>query len=97
MKSRFPNWGRERFENVALERTIDESFASGREFDSSLTDRLVVNMARHEFTDYDEDQNTERFSEACAAIAGALPLARRRVRRTGGSPPARRFRGGASR
>jgi len=73
MRTRFPDWGRECLEKVALEHAIEVSVASGREFDSSLTGRLVANMARHEFTDYDEDQSTERFAEACAAIADRYP------------------------
>jgi hypothetical protein len=58
---------------VALEHAIEVSVAYGREFDGSLTDRLVVNMARHRFTDYDEDQSFERFAQACAAIAERYP------------------------
>ncbi|MFI0447002.1 hypothetical protein [Actinomadura sp. 6N118] len=37
------------------------------------TDRLIVNYLRHECTDYDEDQTSERHRAACEAIAKRYP------------------------
>ena len=36
-------------------------------------DRLVVNLLRHIYTDYDDDQSFDRFSQACDAIARRYP------------------------
>jgi hypothetical protein len=69
VKTWFPDWSRRRLERTALAHAIDVSLAYDRDFDPSLTDRLVVSMLRHEFTDYDDDQRVGSFESACAAIA----------------------------
>ena len=69
MKTRFPSWSRSHLEKVALKHAFDVSFDTGRDFDPTLSDRLVVNMLRHEFSDYDDNQSATNFSAACAEIA----------------------------
>lgn len=76
MKTRFPDWSHRRLERTALAYAIDVSLACDRDFDPSLTDRLVVNMLRHEFTDYGNHQPFENFDSACSAIAERFPWLR---------------------
>jgi hypothetical protein len=69
MKTWFPNCSRPHLERTALDHAIELAVASGRGVETSATDRLVVNMLRHEFTDYDDDPSVANFSSACRAIA----------------------------
>jgi hypothetical protein len=69
----FPNWQRSKLEKIAIQRAIEVNSRYNRDPDCSKTDRLVVNMLRHEFTDYDKDRNLRRFIEACTAISANYP------------------------
>jgi hypothetical protein len=69
----FPNWQGSKLEKIAVQRAIEVNSYYDRDPDCSKTDRLVVNMLRHEFTDYDCDQSTSRFIAACDAISTHYP------------------------
>jgi hypothetical protein len=69
LKTNFPNWYREKLERVAIDHDLERSLWTGFVPGDSPMDRLVVNMLRHEFTNYDENQTQEMHREACEAIA----------------------------
>jgi hypothetical protein len=73
MKIFFPDWSRVQLERTALKHASAISLAYDRDFDPSQTDRLVVNMLRHEFTDYDDNQSVGRFMKACSEMAVRYP------------------------
>jgi hypothetical protein len=67
--TRFPNWSRETLEQAAFDQAMAMDIFSGRDFRTSdSVDRLVVNMLRHEFTDYDNDQRQEHHRLVCLSI-----------------------------
>lgn len=65
----FPDWSRRKLERTAVEHGIDVALAYGREHGDAPTDRLVVNMLRHEFTGYDTDPSQENHRAVCESIA----------------------------
>ena len=73
MRTHLPDLSRAQLERRALEHAIGMSVACGRPFEASNSDRLVVNMLRHEFTDYDDDQSALAHKAACDAIKAAYP------------------------
>jgi hypothetical protein len=74
MKTRFPDWPRERLEKTAIRHACDVALHYARaEVSDAPVDQLVVNMLRHEFTSYDESQTLESHGLACEAIAARYP------------------------
>jgi len=69
----FPDWDRPKLEKIAVRHAIEVNSCYDRDPDYSKTERLVVNMLRHEFTDYDNEQSASRFIAACTAIAAHYP------------------------
>ena len=65
---------RKRLEHMAEHRAmlLDESRGYGYGWTTD-TDQLVVNMLRHEYSDYDRDQSQEAHREVCLAIARRFP------------------------
>ncbi|MEA2591244.1 MAG: hypothetical protein QOD62_1075 [Actinomycetota bacterium] len=74
MKIFLPDWNRERLERTARRHADALSIERGGPgCDSDDTDRLVVNLLRHEFTTYDWDPTEEMKREACLAIKSKYP------------------------
>jgi len=73
IKTFFPDWDRPKLEKIAVRHAIEVNSCYDRDPDYSKTERLVVNMLRHEFTDYDNEQSASRFIAACTAIAAHYP------------------------
>lgn len=74
MRTNLPDWDRARLELTA--RGQGELVAAERGADGPLTndtDRLVVNMCRHEFTTCDDDQSERAHRAACLAIKAKYP------------------------
>jgi hypothetical protein len=69
----FPNWSRSRLECVAREHALDRAIERDDDLGDPPVDRLVVNMLRHEFSDYDEVATAERHAAICRAIATSFP------------------------
>lgn len=71
IKHNFPNWTTEKLQNKALEHA--RALALQREDflwePPDNIDRLVVNMLRHKYTNYDSNQTIQTHKEACLAIA----------------------------
>lgn len=65
----FPGWTRAKLERVAAEHAIEVALSRDGMPSQAQDDRLVVNMLRHEFTNYDNDPNQEAHRRVCAAIA----------------------------
>jgi len=63
-----PSWPRETLERRAIAHVDDVALTRGYVPGDGPTDRLVVNMLRHEFTSYDATQ-TAAARTACEAIA----------------------------
>ena len=77
LRTAFPRWSRARLERVAREHAAAVAMAYGDFADvTAPSERLVVNMLRHEFTDYDDDQSARRHQQACDAIADRYPWLR---------------------
>ncbi|HUZ42331.1 MAG TPA: hypothetical protein VMU68_13190 [Acidimicrobiales bacterium] len=65
----FPRWSQTRLEIVARKRAQAIYLARDRfPSDSHDIDRLVVNMLRHEFSNYDDDQGEEAHRLICRAV-----------------------------
>ena len=73
LKTRFPDWPLGTLERTACEHAAQFYLAYGCDPDFANVDRLVVNMLRHEFTDYDDDQTRTSHAAACRAIAARYP------------------------
>ncbi|MDH2904575.1 MAG: hypothetical protein PXZ08_11605 [Actinomycetota bacterium] len=71
--NQFPEWTRERLEQVATNHAIKIAIERGYEIGDAPVDRLVVNMLRHEFSDYDADPTAPRHAMACRSIAAQFP------------------------
>ena len=69
----FPDRSANRPTKTAIAHADDLAVAFDREPSCAPDSRLVVNMLRHEYIDYDMDQFAERHTEACDAIAAARP------------------------
>lgn len=69
----FPDWTVNKLTKTAIAHAADLSLAFDHEVSCTPDARLVVNMLRHEYTDYDDDQCAARHSEACDAIAATYP------------------------
>jgi hypothetical protein len=70
----FPDWSREKLERIARQRAIELDLDYGRTVsDHESVDRLLVNMLRHELTNYDDDQNQEVDRLACEVIKARCP------------------------
>jgi hypothetical protein len=54
-----PRWPRRKPERVAVEHSIDVALSRDQMPGDAPVDRLVVNMLRHEFTNYDADPTRE--------------------------------------
>lgn len=69
----FPAVSRKRLIRMARDHAADLA-AMCEEADPPDDDhRLVVNMLRHKFTDYDDDQSTSRHRAACERITARYP------------------------
>jgi hypothetical protein len=69
-----PDWHRHRLEAVARKHADELSWMrGGTGNDSDDVDRLVVNMLRHEFTSYEEEQDLRAYRAACVAIGMRYP------------------------
>lgn len=66
----FPAWSREVLERRAISHAEDVALERGHLPGDGPVDRLVVNMLRHEFTNYDSAQTVSMHRAACEAIAG---------------------------
>jgi len=67
--TRFPRWSRDGLEKAARRHRPEVDFAYGHEpSDIDNVDRLVVNMLRHGFSDYDQDQSRDAHRFVCQAI-----------------------------
>ncbi|MFD0353002.1 hypothetical protein ACFVHW_04520 [Streptomyces sp. NPDC127110] len=89
---------RTRLEKLAQKHASELNSFFEREpaFHGVPVERLVVNLLRHEYTDYDEEQTPDRHREACEAIAAAYPWVaeeceRQIQRRTRAEKDAERF------
>ena len=69
----FPDWTVNKLTKTAIGHASDPAIDRDHEPSCAPDVRLVVNMLRHEYTDYDMDQSAERHAEACAAIAATYP------------------------
>lgn len=71
LQTRFPeNWSRSRLKREAVDHTAS---LSDDGYVPADTDRLVVNMLRHEYTNYDDHQTAARHREARQVIAVRFP------------------------
>jgi hypothetical protein len=68
-----PDWSRKQLEDTALAHGGELALLYGREPGEASIERLVVNMLRHEFTDYDVDPSLEAKRRSCVAIAERFP------------------------
>jgi hypothetical protein len=69
VRTRFPLWPRSRLETMARDRAEMLDLVHDRGFREYVdTDRLVVNMLRHEFSDYDDDQSQAAHRVVCEAV-----------------------------
>ena len=74
METFFPDWHRSRLESVAARHADEISFErGGMGCECGDIDRLVVNLLRHEFTSYDDDQSAQAHRAACLAIKARFP------------------------
>ncbi len=71
--TRFPGWTPDKLTKTAIAHAADLAVAFDHELSCTPDARLVVNMLRHEYTDYDVDQCGGRHAEACDAIAATYP------------------------
>lgn len=69
----FPNWTVNKLTKTAIAHAVDLAIERGHDPSCAPDARLVVNMLRHEYTDYDINQSAQRHAEACDAIAGMYP------------------------
>ena len=70
----FPDLSRKRLVRLARDHALSLAVDRGHDdIGNDSDDRLVVNMLRHEFTDYDTDQSAGRHRDACDAIAARYP------------------------
>lgn len=73
-RSRPPDWDRSRLEDRAIAHAEELSWErGGYGWRGGDVDRIVVNMLRHEFTDYDETQSGQTPTAACRAIGARYP------------------------
>jgi len=68
-----PDWSRQKLEETALAHAWELALEFGHDPSEACIERLVVNMLRHEFTDYDADQGQEAKRRICGAIAERFP------------------------
>ena len=73
IRTSFPHRQRSLLEKLAIQSAIEVNSSYRHKPDCSKIDRLIVNMLRHEFTDYDQDRSLSRFIEACNAISANYP------------------------
>jgi hypothetical protein len=74
IRTDFPDLSRKRLVRLARDHALDLALDRGYDDpENAGDDRLVVNLLRHEFTDYDIDQSADRHREACEAIAARYP------------------------
>ena len=74
IQTRFPDWSRVKLETIARQHADEVALAYGRVgAETDDVDRLVVNMLRHEFTNYDDDQIEHAHRLACEAIKARCP------------------------
>jgi len=73
VRTELPNLNRERLENRAQRHADDIAMERGWGDTNCSIDQLVVNMLRHEYTDYDNDQTAARHTAANRAIAARYP------------------------
>lgn len=69
----FPNLSRHRLIKAARDHAVELEVSCGVQATDRDDVRLVVNMLRHEYTDYDADQSAPRHRAACEAIAARYP------------------------
>lgn len=73
IRAELPNLSRRRLIRAARDHALDLAVQYERDTPSGDDHRLVVNMLRHEYTDYDADQCASRHRGACEAIAARYP------------------------
>jgi hypothetical protein len=85
LRTYFPNWDRDKLISRAWQHVNDLAMDRAWEVGASWTPtdnasdtedhdlRVVVNMLRHEHTDYDDDQSNERHAAACRRISEKFP------------------------
>jgi len=71
--TRLPSWSRERLEMTAAAHASVIVAERGWDGPAPAVETLTVNMLRHEFTSYDEDQSDRSHAAACRAIAAKYP------------------------
>jgi len=73
VKIDLPDWSRQKVEKRAFAHAWELALEYGHDPSEACIERLVVNMLRHEFTDYDADQGQEAKRRSCVAIAERFP------------------------
>lgn len=73
IRAEFPALSRRQLVRAARDHALDLAVQYEREAPSCDDHRLVVNLLRHEYTDYDADQSAPRHRAACQAIAARYP------------------------
>jgi hypothetical protein len=67
-RTQLPEWSRTRLESQALGAVYLDLAHERSVRESANVDRLVVNMLRHEFSDYDADQSQDAHEFVCRTI-----------------------------
>jgi hypothetical protein len=73
IRTELPDLSRPRLIRAARDHPLDLAIQYEGEAPCCDDHRLVVNMLRHEYTDYDADQSAPGHRAACEAIAARYP------------------------